>query len=633
MTYPEIGNYGVNAEDVESGRPHLAGFVVRQWTRRASNFRATGELDDYLAQWGVVGLAGIDTRALVRHIRNRGAMRGVLSTVDLDDQRLVAKAKASPGLVGRDLVREVIPSQPRDWQERLNPWARAIGDIRGDSVEPPAESANSAGPHVVAIDYGMKWNIARHLADMGCRVTILPGTASAEEILALQPDGVFLSNGPGDPEPLAYAIDAIRGVLGRTPVFGICLGHQLLSLACGAKTFKLKFGHRGANQPVLNLETGRVEITSQNHGFAVVEEESAARVGSDASQSERPDDRRRAASRAAGLQRAISSRSVGRPARQQLSVRQVPRIARHRRLSGMAGSGIRENSRASSCGGNSNSHEFGYGKRELQLPTWQRRHAIVACRGTDCSRRPPVGKSAPGWIFWNLALMILVSAFLLFQVEPLISKFILPWFGGSPAVWTTCLLFFQSLLFCGYAYAHLISRLFTCRGQAILHGVLLVAAIVTTAGRAGGKLEARFGRRSDVANPRAAHLHGRAALFRSLGHRAVGTSLVQPGLSGTLALSALRTVERRLAGGADDVSVPVRAGVYRSGASLVLVGRIWGVRRLMRLGGILDCSATAATSMHGRDSNPEGVGQAFQPDGIAAAACHTNGSPASGSSG
>jgi carbamoyl-phosphate synthase small subunit len=267
MTYPEIGNYGVNAEDVESGRPHLAGFIVRQWTRRASNFRASGELDDYLAQWGVVGLAGIDTRALVRHIRIRGAMRGVLSTADLDDKSLVAKAQNSPGLVGRDLVREVIPTQPRDWQERLNPWALPIGADAGQ-----APSAPHSKPHVVALDYGMKWNIARHLAQMNCRVTILPGTATAEEILVQQPDGVFLSNGPGDPEPLTYAIDAIRGILGKTPVFGICLGHQLLSLACGAKTFKLKFGHRGANQPVMNHDTGRVEITSQNHGFAVAED-------------------------------------------------------------------------------------------------------------------------------------------------------------------------------------------------------------------------------------------------------------------------------------------------------------------------------------------------------------------------
>jgi carbamoyl-phosphate synthase small subunit len=218
----------------------------------------------------VVGIAGIDTRALVRHIRDRGAMKGVVSTIDLDDESLVAKARSSPGLVGRDLVREVIPDQPRDWQERLSPWTRLPV---GQAFQPDGPILNAASaPHVVALDYGMKWNIARHLAEMGCRVTILPGTASAEQILAQKPDGVFLSNGPGDPEPLDYAIGAIRGVLGRVPVFGICLGHQLLALACGAKTFKLKFGHRGANQPVMNLDTGRVEITSQNHGFAVAED-------------------------------------------------------------------------------------------------------------------------------------------------------------------------------------------------------------------------------------------------------------------------------------------------------------------------------------------------------------------------
>ena len=278
MTYPEIGNYGVNGEDLESAKPHLAGFIVRQRSRRASNFRATGGLDEYLARAGVVGISGIDTRALVRHIRDRGAMKGVVSTTDLNDESLVAKARSSPGLVGRDLVREVIPDQPRNWQERLSPWTRLPV---GQAFQPdtsvgqeflPAGTAAGAAPHVVALDYGMKWNIARYLADMGCRVTILPGTASSEQILAERPDGIFLSNGPGDPEPLDYAIGAIRGVLGKVPVFGICLGHQLLSLACGAKTFKLKFGHRGANQPVMNLDTGRVEITSQNHGFAVAED-------------------------------------------------------------------------------------------------------------------------------------------------------------------------------------------------------------------------------------------------------------------------------------------------------------------------------------------------------------------------
>jgi carbamoyl-phosphate synthase small subunit len=268
MTYPEIGNYGVNGEDLESPKPHLAGFIVRQMSRLDSNFRSDGLLHDYLTKHGIPAIAGIDTRALVRRLRVQGAMKGVLSSVDLDDASLIAKAEASPGLVGRDLVREVMPDQPRNWNEALHELAKtevsaaaaATGDKSKDDL------------HVVAIDYGMKWNIARYLADMGCKVTVLPGTASSADILAQKPTGVFLSNGPGDPEPLEYAIDAIRGVLGEVPVFGICLGHQLLSLACGAKTFKLKFGHRGANQPVQNLDTGRVEITSQNHGFAVAED-------------------------------------------------------------------------------------------------------------------------------------------------------------------------------------------------------------------------------------------------------------------------------------------------------------------------------------------------------------------------
>ncbi len=261
MTYPEIGNYGVNGEDVESTKPHLAGFVVRERSRRASNFRADEELHDYLVRHAIVALEGIDTRALVRRLRTRGAMKGVLSQIDLNDSSLVAKAQASPGLVGRDLVREVIPAASVDWSEPLSPWASLSTHQRQDL---PADA-----PHVVALDYGMKWNIARHLFDMGCRVTVVPGTASADDVLALKPDGVFLSNGPGDPEPVAYAQETIRRLLGKKPIFGICLGHQLLSLACGAKTFKLKFGHRGANQPVMNHATGRVEITCQNHGFAV----------------------------------------------------------------------------------------------------------------------------------------------------------------------------------------------------------------------------------------------------------------------------------------------------------------------------------------------------------------------------
>lgn len=261
MTYPLIGNYGINTEDVESKGLFLKGFIVKELCEFPSNYRSSESLDSYLKRNHIVGLQGIDTRSLVRQIRTQGAMKGLLSTVDLDDASLLQKVQQAPGLVGRDLVQEVMPKENSSWDISLSELGRPADFVSG--------AGRVNGPHVVAIDYGMKWNIPRYLRDVGCRVTIVPGTATAKEILALNPDGVFLSNGPGDPEPLTYAIETIRGLLGKKPIFGICLGLQLLGLAFGGKTYKLRFGHRGANQPVLNRRTGKVEITSQNHGFAV----------------------------------------------------------------------------------------------------------------------------------------------------------------------------------------------------------------------------------------------------------------------------------------------------------------------------------------------------------------------------
>ena len=256
MTYPLIGNYGINRQDVESRQPHVSGFVVKELAPLYSNYRADMSLDAYLSANKIIGIEGIDTRALTRKLRIEGSMRGVLSTELLDDGRLVERARHGARMAGADWVQAVKPNEEYEWDENQGDWG--LGKVeRGD------------GLHVVAIDCGAKHNILRHLTERGVRVTVLPPETSTEEILKHSPDGLFVSNGPGDPAALDYAVKPLQGALGKVPIFGICLGHQLLGRAIGASTYKLKFGHRGGNQPVKNLDTGRVEITSQNHGFAV----------------------------------------------------------------------------------------------------------------------------------------------------------------------------------------------------------------------------------------------------------------------------------------------------------------------------------------------------------------------------
>ena len=257
MTYPMIGNYGLNAEDVESRRPWANGFVVKEASPFPSSWRGRMSLDEYLKRHGIVGIQGIDTRALTRHLRDFGAQDGIIASGDADAARLRERARALPGLIGRDLVSEVTTEAPWTWSEGT--WDRAAGYV------PPGIPRF----RVVAYDAGIKLNILRQLASAGCAVTVVPATTSAEAVLERKPDGVFLSNGPGDPEGVPYLIESVRGLLGRVPLFGICLGHQILGLAAGGRTYKLPFGHHGANHPVKDLGTGRVEITAQNHGFAV----------------------------------------------------------------------------------------------------------------------------------------------------------------------------------------------------------------------------------------------------------------------------------------------------------------------------------------------------------------------------